>query len=111
MDPRLLKNPTSKVIEVTRDGRVTIFNPGEIKPVETGLAKLALEFNNTALIDVTDKPSFNAEHNDEVMNRPDYTKMSMAKLLKEAKANGLKSKFGMTKNEVITLLLNGQPKT
>jgi hypothetical protein len=109
---RILKNPTSNPIEVMYDGRITIFNPLESKPVEEGVAKLALEFKNTPLIDITDlkeeivvsKPSGEVT---EPNQNSELALMKLPQLLKLAKSKGLKVKFGMKRTEVISLLING----
>ena len=75
------------------DGRVVIFQPGETRAIDGAVASLALEFNNTPLI--------------EAGKGIDYTTMALPKLLKMAKEKGIKTRFGMKKTEVISLLVNG----
>jgi hypothetical protein len=110
---RILKNPTNKSIELSYDNKLTIFKAGETKPVEDYVAKLALEFNNTPLVDITDTPleekvipGASSEVIEPNLNF-ELASMKLPQLLKLAKSKGLKIKFGMKKVEVISLILNG----
>jgi hypothetical protein len=120
---KILKNPTSRVIEVTYDNIITTFKPEEVKPVEENIAKHALEFNNTPLVDVTEGPNgvlgYGGTTTEEKLTprasgevtepklNSELALMGLPQLLKLAKSKGLKTKFGMKKTEVISLLLNG----
>jgi hypothetical protein len=109
---RILKNPTSKPIEVMYDGIVHIFPPLESKPVDGSVARLATEFNNTRLVDITDlkEENVNPRASSEVTepnSNSELASMKLPQLLKLAKSKGLKTKFGMKRTEVISLLVNG----
>ena len=125
MNPRILKNPKTTVVEFMYGGMITIFQPGETKPIDGEVAKHALTMVNTGLIDVTDQIIQPVRSVPPVSNGPDptggraveisevntgetpadYTLMGLPQLLKLAKSRGIKTKFGMKKNEVIALLL------
>lgn len=101
MNPKILKNPTGKVIEFSYDSRVFTFQPGETKAIEGGAAALALEFDNTHLIEVETVHTVTT-----VTQGPSYTDMGLPQLLKLAKSRGIKTKFGMKKIDVIDVLVN-----
>jgi hypothetical protein len=114
MEPKILKNPLNKVFEFTYDGRVFIFQPGEVRAINGDAANLALEFNNTPLIDVTSTKNVVPTASGEVIEPkvvdesvPNLMSMRLPQLLKLAKENGIKTKFGMTREEVLTLILHG----
>jgi hypothetical protein len=104
--PLILRNPKQTVVEFMYGSMITIFQPGETKPLDWETANHALTMVNTGLIDVTSE-MMNPQKTTSVVpeNETDYTLMGLPQLLKLAKERGIKTKFGMKKVEVISLLL------
>lgn len=115
MDPRILKNPTDRVVEITFDNKVTIFNPGEVRPIDGAVANHALKEVHSGLVDVTDElnkvasvapPVVSSVISPDSPSAREYTSMKIGSMLKLAKSRGIPIKFGMKKLDLIKALID-----
>jgi len=116
----MVRNPTSRKIEVMCDGQIEIFEPGESKPLEGFFAFHVLNQVNCGLVEDTGEEKSNlTSTNYEISMKPDNTplnvspnsqseinlnEMGWADLRRYASQKGVNWKPGMKRDEVMALL-------
>ena len=119
---KIIKNPKDKPVEVMWDSLVTVFQPGERKSVEAVRAHHFVNEVNAGLLDVTDEVSsatkeeivrpgassevVEANEDRKQADRPDYLSKTRVQLFRIAKEKGLKTKFKMTRQDLLDLVIN-----